>query len=131
MTTFKGTVEYEVAEDEGSEPERVFIDFDFEEKYGRRRRFVTVYRQKSKPLAKLVGTDRWSINRNLVWKLKHNGGKALVRDLREKPEGYAHFKPIRFRRVVNGSGASACWGIRVKEEPERLIELGLTRENLK
>lgn len=127
-TTFKGLIEYNVAETEDDEPETVFIDFNFEEKYGRRRRFVTVYKKKSKPLAKFIGTDNWNINRNVVWKLKHNDGQSLVRDLRERPEGYERFKPIRFRRVVKGSGASACWGIRTKESPRRMIEIGLTRE---
>jgi hypothetical protein len=127
-TAFKGVVEYSVAEDEDSEPERIFIDYNFEEKYGRRRRFVTVYRKKSKPLAKFIGTDRWSSNRNVIWKLKHNEGKALVRDLQNMPDGYEQFTPVRFRRVVNGPGASACWGVRTKEAPRSLIQIGLLRE---
>lgn len=130
MTTFKGTIEYAVKSDEGDDPSKVYIDYDFEEKYGRRRRSVTVYRKKSDPLAKLIGTDRWSVTKSLVWKLQHHGSKALVRDLRDKPEGYEQYDPIRFQHLVQGSGASACWGFKVPEDPARLIELGLIREKL-
>lgn len=128
LTTFKGVVEYEVTREDEEDPETVYIDYNFEEKYGRRRRYVTVYKKKSKPLARFVGTDNWSRNRNLIWPLKHNGGRALVRDLREKPEGYEDFRAVRFRKFVKGSGASACWGIRAKEDPKRLIKIGLRRE---
>lgn len=131
MTSFKGTVEYEVREEKKDEPTSVFIDYDFEEKYGRRRRSVTVYRKKSEPLAKLVGTDHWSVTRNLAWKLQHNSSKSLVRDLRNLPEEYQGLEPVRFRRLVHGSGASACWSIKVPEEPEQLIALGLMRESQK
>lgn len=123
-------VEYEVVRDEESDPETVYIDYSFEEKYGRRRRYVTVYKQKSKPLARFIGTDNWSQNRNLIWPLKQNGGRSLVRDLKERPEGYEEFNPVRFRRFIKGTGASACWGIRTKEEPSRLIHIGLCREEL-
>jgi len=127
-TAFKGIIEYKVAEDEESEPEKIFIDYDFEEKYGRRRRFISVYRKKSKPLARFIGTDRWSSNRNVIWKLKHNEGRALVRDLNNFPEGYEDFEPVRFRRFVKGPGASACWGVRTKEIASSLIKIGLIRE---
>lgn len=120
-------IEYKVTTDENG-PEKIFIDYNFEEKYGRRRRMVTVYRQKSKPLAKFVGTDRWGVSRNVIWKLRHNDGKSLVRDLSNKPEGYEQYKAVRFRQVVNGSGASACWGIKTKETARDLIKIGLTRE---
>ena len=129
-TAFKGVIEYKVIPEEGCDPEKLFIDYDFADKYGRTRRMVTVYRKKSRPLAKFIGTDRWGTNRNLIWKLRHNEGNGLVRDLRNKPEGYEGFTPVRFRRVVNGPGASACWGIETKESARELIRIGLTRESL-
>lgn len=130
LTAFKGVIEYKVVPDESDEPEKIFIDYNFEEKYGRRRRSVTVYKKKSKPMAKFIGTDHWGSTRNLIWKLRHNEGKGLVRDLKNRPEGYEDFKPVRFRRVVQGPGASACWGIRTKENARDLIKIGLTRESL-
>ena len=129
-SAFKGVIEYKVVPEEGCDPEKLFIDYDFADKYGRTRRMVTVYRKKSRPLAKFIGTDRWGTNRNLIWKLRHNEGNGLVRDLRNKPEGYEGFTPVRFRRVVNGPGASACWGIETKESARDLIRIGLTRESL-
>lgn len=129
-TTFKGIIEYEVTPDGEEEAEKVFIDYDFADKYGRRRRLVTVYKKKSKPLARFIGTDGWGATRELVWKLRHNDGNGLVRDLRDRPDGYEAFDPVRFRSFVTGPGASACWGIRAKENARDLIRIGLTRESL-
>lgn len=71
------------------------------------------------------------MTKRVAWKMLHDGSRTLVRDLRNKPEGYEEYKPVRFRKIVNGSGASACWAIPVRENPETLIQLGLTREERK
>lgn len=106
----------------------MYVDYGFSQKYGRRRRHITVYKKKSQPLAKFVGTDRWSISRRVMWGLRHNEGRALIRDLRNLPDEYDEFKPVRYRKHIKGKGAPYCWGIAVKENPRRLIKLGLTRE---
>ena len=127
-TTFAGLVEYQV-DTEGEEgPSTVYVDYNFKEKYGRRRRHITVFRKRSQPLARFVGTDRYSISGEVVWTMRQNDGSSLVRDLRELPEGYEEFEPVRFRTHVQGSGAPYCWGVKLKENPTALIELGLTRE---
>lgn len=127
-TTFAGTVTYQVETAESEAPTTVYVDYNFIEKYGRRRRHITVFRKKSQPLASLVGTDRYSISGEVVWTMRHNDGSALVRDLRRLPEGYEGFEPVRFRSHVQGTGAPYCWGLKLKENPSKLIELGLTRE---
>lgn len=127
---FKGLTVYEVEPDaeSGLEPGPITIKYSFQNKYGRRRRYITVYRQKSKPLAEFIGTDQWSTDMTVVWKLRQSDGKGLVRDLRDVPDGYEEFDTVRFREEVTGSGASACWGIKVTEDPEKLIAVGLARE---
>lgn len=63
-----------------------------------------------------------------MWTLRHNEGRALIRDLKNLPEDYDAYDPVRYRRHIKGSGAPYCWGVLVQERPEDLIELGLTRE---
>lgn len=127
--SFKGIIEYAVSEPESEEKDKIFIDYDFKEEYGRRRRHITVYKKKSKPLAQFVGTDKWSTNQNVAWRMRHSEGRALVRDLKNRPGDFQQYKPVRFRRLVNGSGASACWSIATKERADRLINISLTRES--
>ncbi len=129
---FKGLTVYEVKSDGDQKIEEgpITIKYGFQEKYGRKRRYITVYRQKSKPLAEFIGTDQWSTDQTVIWKLCQQDGKGLVRDLRDVPAAYGEFETVRFRSYVSGAGASACWGIAVTEEPENLIAVGLVREQL-
>lgn len=127
-TVFAGTVEYEVETEEQEEPDTVYVSYGFKEKYGRRRRHITVYKKKSQPLAKFLGTDRYSVSGRVMWTLRHNDGSALVRDLKNLPEDYQNLEPVRYRRHIQGTGAPYCWGILVNESPQELIELGLARE---
>lgn len=113
---------------EEEEPSTVYVKYGFQEKYGRKRRQITVYKKKSKPLAKFIGTDTWSVSGRVVWPLRHNEGRALVRDLRNAPEDYEEFQTVRYRNYIDGNGAPYCWGILLREKPEKLIEVGLTRE---
>lgn len=107
----------------------MYVNYGFAEKYGRRRRHITVYKKKSQPLAKFIGTDRYSISGRVMWTLRHNDGRALIRDLSNLPDDYDDYEPVRYRRHIQGSGAPYCWGVVVKEHPKKLIELGLTRES--
>lgn len=126
-TAFKGVIEYEVTPEDSEEPLKMYIDYDFKDEYDRRRRHITVYQKKSKPLARFVGADHWSVSGNVVWRMRQDEGRALIRDLKDKPEAYEGYEPVRFRRLVTGTGAPACWGIAVREHPVPLIEIALTR----
>ncbi len=117
--------------EEQDEPDTVFVDYSFEEKYGRRRRYITVYKKKSKPLARFIGTDKYSVSGRVAWTFRHNEGSSLVRDLNNLPDEYSEYKPVRFRKLVNGSGAPFCWAVAMRENPEKLIEVGLAREAAK
>ena len=63
-----------------------------------------------------------------MWTLRHNEGRALIRDLKNLPDEYDEYEPVRYRKHIQGSGAPYLWGVVVRERPEKLIELGLTRE---
>ncbi len=76
-----------------------------------------------------MGTDKWSTTKNVAWRMRHSEGRALVRDLKNRPGDFQQYKPVRFRGLVNGTGASACWSIATKEAPDRLIGISLTRES--
>ncbi|MFA7478885.1 MAG: hypothetical protein WC314_00175 [Vulcanimicrobiota bacterium] len=127
-TVFAGTVTYEVETEGEEEPATVYVKYEFKEKYGRKRRHITVYKKKSEPLASFLGTDRYSISGRVMYPLRENEGRALIRDLKDLPPDYRDYEPVRYRRHIEGSGAPYCWGLLIKENPEELIELGLARE---
>lgn len=129
-SAFKGTIEYEVIPEGEEEPEQFFIDYDFKDEYDRRRRFITVYQKKTKPLARFVGSDYWSHSGNVLWAARQEGGRALIRDLNNLSDDMEDFRTVRFKSLVTGTRAPSCWSLVMREHAPSLLKVALARMGL-